>query len=206
MRATPLLVTALCLTVSTFALAGVSFADKGPKAKKVKTEVRATLASCCGDPEPDSSGKAKRKAEARNEVVEKDEFEGKIKVPVPSTGLGIANEATAASADIRLVLSHGGTPYAECLFEFDELETEEEDGEIQTEAEYKVNVRLQLKKGTPILQARKGTCDTDLGTAGIQTGVPNVREDDTTTAILVVNPDDRTKDIPFLEGTFTKKK
>lgn len=205
MRAHPLLITTLCLTVSTFAFTGMSLA-KGPKAKKVKTEARAELTPCCGDPlpEPDAKGKAKRKTETRSNVVQNDEFEAKVKVPVPSTGLGIIDEATATAADLRLILARSDTPYAECLLEFDEIETEDEDGEVQTEAEYKVKVGARLRKGVLVLQEDKGECDTDLAAEGVQAGVPAVQEGDVATVSIV--PPAPASAIPFLEGTFMKKK
>jgi hypothetical protein len=200
----PLLATTLCLTVATCTLVGVSFAGSKTSKPVKQTEFRAKLEPCCGEPELDATGKAKRRIQAPNSKKQKEEFDGKITIPVP--GLGITDEATAMEADLRLLLSREDTPYAECLLEFDEFETEEDEGESHSEAEYTVNVRSQMRKGIALQQARKGTCDTDLGTEGIQLGVPDVQAGDVITATLVVDPEDRSQDIFFLEGTFAKKK
>lgn len=189
-----LLVTTLCVAVSVFMFAGVSQAKKGGSSgSKVKIEVRAELEPI-GTSEPDAEGQARHKKETRtkNEVItiKKDEFKATVNVPVPSLGLGITDEASAENADIRLILSHDGADFAECLLEFDEVE--DEDGEDQ--AEYKVDVRI--KKGA--VQAKKGVCDVDLVTTDIQSGVPDARANDVATARLVAGG----TSTDFLQGTF----
>jgi len=196
-----LLITTICLAVSVFLSAGVSHAKKG--GSKVKVEVEADLQPCgavapatspCAPagipPESDAEGQAKHKKETHKGVVKKDEFKGTVKIPFPSSALGIIDETAAEGADIRLILSRAGFDFAECFLEFDEIE--EEDDEVQ--AEYKVDVRI--KKGA--VQAKKGVCDVDLSTAGIQSGVPDAQADDVATARLVAGgtPTD------FLQGTF----
>lgn len=198
-----LLVTTICLAVSVFLSAGVSHAKSG---SKVKVKVEADLQPCgavapatspCDPtgtpPEPGAEGKAKHEKETRNGVLKKDEFKGTVKIPVSLTSaLGIVDQTAAENADVRLILSRGGTDFAECFLEFDEVE--DEDGEI--EAEFKVDVRI--KKGS--VQAKKGVCDTDLAIAGIQSGVPDAQADDVATARIVAGgtPTD------FLQGTFEK--
>lgn len=208
MRTLPkrLLAAPLCLAVSVFMLAGVSYAKKG--GSKVKVEVEADLQPCGASalatspcdptgipPEPDAEGEAKHKKETRNGVIKKDEFKGKVKIPIDQNSqLGIIDEAAAEGADIRLILSRAGVDFAECRLAFDEIEAE--DGEDR--AEYKVDVRI--KKGA--VQAKKGVCDVDLTTAAIDSGVPDALADDVVTATLVTNPANRTLDVDFLQGTF----
>lgn len=207
-----LLVTSLCLAVSVFLSAGLSHAKKG--GSKVEVEVEADLQPCGASalatspcdptgipPEPDAEGEAKHKKETRNGVVKKDEFKGKVKIPIdPDSQLGIIDEAAAEGADIRLILSRAGADFAECRLAFDEIEAE--DGEDR--AEYKVDVRI--KKGA--VQAKKGVCDLNLTTAAIDLGVPDAQAGDVVTATLVnptetnKNPADRTLDVDFLQGTF----
>jgi hypothetical protein len=199
-----LLVTTICLAASVFLSTGVSHAKKG--GSKIKVKVEADLQPCgavapatspCDPagtpPEPDAEGTARHEKESKSGVVKKDEFKGKVKIPVdPSSQLGIIDEAAAEGADIRMILSRAGTDFAECLLEFDEVE--DEDGEDQ--AEYKVDVRL--KKGA--VQAKKGMCDIDLLAAGIQSGIPDAKAGDIVTATLVVNSANRTLDVDFLQG------
>lgn len=205
-----LLATTLCVAVSVFIFAGAGHANGGSSGSKVKVDVRAELEPCgavapatvpCDPagtpPEPDAKGKVRHQKEIRKGVLKKDEFKGNVKMRVhPASALGIVNEASAQNADIRLVLSRNGTDFAECLLQFDELEEEDEDEEIQ--AVFKIHVRM--KKGT--VKVTKGVCDIDLGTAGTQSGVPDVQADDLATATLVRNPADRTQDIDFLQDTF----
>ena len=206
-----LLVTTICLAVSVFVSAGVSHAKKG--GSKVKVEVEAEIEPCgalapatspCATggtiPEPGAEGEAKHEKETKKGVVKKDEFKGKVKIPFPSSALGILDETAAEGADIRLILSHAGTDFAECRLVFDEIEEEDGDDDDDDDdddavmAEYKVDVRI--KKGA--VQAKKGVCDVNLSTTGIQSGVPDAQADDVATTRLVVGgtPTD------FLQGTF----
>jgi Fe-S cluster assembly iron-binding protein IscA len=198
-----LLVATICLAVSVFLSAGVSHAKSG---SEVKVEVEAELEPCgalapatspCATggtiPEPGAEGEAKHEKETKKGVVKKDEFKGEVRIPVdPASVLGIVDEAAAEGADVRLILSRAGVDIAECRLAFDEIEEEDDDDEVQ--AEFKVDVRI--KKGA--VQAKKGECDIDLLTAGIQSGVPDAQADDVATARLVVGgtPTD------FLQGTF----
>jgi len=213
-----LLITTLCLAVSVFMLVGVSHAKKG--GSKVKIEVEAELESCgavapvtspCNPagvpPESDAEGEAEHKKETHNGVVKKNEFKGKVKIPVdPGSQLGIIDEDTAEEADIRMILSRDNgtgffTDIAECRLAFDEIETEnEEDDDEDSEeyAEYKVDVRI--RKGA--IQAKKGVCDMDPTTATVDLGLPDAQAGDVVTATLVVDPANRALDVDFLQGTF----
>lgn len=212
-----LLVTTICLAVSVFLSAGVSHAKKG--GSKVKVEVEAELQPCgassgttspCAPgetpPEPNAEGEAKHEKETKKGVVKKDEFKGKVKIPVdPASALGIVDEAAAEGADIRLILSRPSADFAECRLVFDEIEEEDgEDGEDDDDdavmAEYKVDVRI--KKGA--VQAKKGECTT---MAGVPV-VPDAKAGDVVTATKVdlteaaLNRSLRTLDVDFLQGTF----
>lgn len=170
-----LLVTTLCAAVSVFMFDGVSHANGG--GSKVKLEVRAELEPFDGSPEPDAEGKARHKKETRTKngvtTIKKDEFKATVEFPVPSLGLGIADEAAAEDAEVLLILSRGSSDFATCLMEFDEVEDDE--------AEFKVDVRR--RKGT--LRERKGTCGES---------VPDAQAGDVATATL--------NGTPFLRGTF----
>ncbi|PTL34851.1 hypothetical protein CLG94_12720 [Candidatus Methylomirabilis limnetica] len=203
-----LLATTICLAVSVFLSAGVSHAKKG--GSKIKVEVEAELEPCgavaaatspCAPsgtpPESDAEGKAEHKKETHKGVIKKDEFKGKVKIPVdPASALGIVDEDAAEGADIRLILSHADGPgsftdFAECRLAFDEIEEEDDDDEVQ--AEYKVDVRI--KKGA--VQAKKGVCHINLATTA-ELGVPDARAGDLVTATLITGGT-RTD---FLQGTF----
>ncbi|MBI4638481.1 MAG: hypothetical protein HY727_19245 [Candidatus Rokubacteria bacterium] len=165
-------------------LIGSSFADEN-------TRIRTRLEPCCGTPEPDSHGRADRSVHTRDVLVLSDRLKGKVEIPIPSPGLGIAT-TDAAGADMRLTLSRAGVPYAECSLVLDGDEDESD------EASYSIDVDLTLKNGTMVLRERKGTSDVDLATDGTQPGVPAVQDGDIATATLAsVDPA-----IPFLEGIF----
>lgn len=205
-----LLVTTLCFAVSVFMSAGAGHANGGSSGSKVKVDVRAELEPCgavapatvpCDPagtpPEPDAKGKMRHQKEIRKGVLKKDEFKGNVKMRVhPASALGIVDEASAENADIRLILSRNSTDFAECFLQFDEFDDDDDEEEIQ--AVFKIHVRM--KKGA--VKVTKGVCDVDLGTAGIQSGVPDAQDGDLATATLVRNPADRTQDIDFLQDIF----
>ncbi len=150
---------------------------------------RARLRPCCRDPEPRAEGRAERRV--RPDRL-RDRFRVNVEIPIPSQGLGILTPDDARAADIRLSLSRADTPYAECLLQLDDPQ------EVEDQAEYQVDLR---RLGS-FLQQRKGTCDTDLGTGGVQAGIPEIQEGDGATATVVKDPEDRTQDIDFVQGTF----
>ncbi len=180
-----LLATTLCVAVSVFMFDGVGQANGGSSGpKKVKIDVRAELEPFDASSEPDPEGRARHHKEIRKGVIKKDEFKAMVKIPVPAPGLGITDETTAENADIRLVLSGAGVGSVECLLEFDEIEEDDDDDELQ--AVFKIHVRM--KKGE--LREKKGMC---IMTGGSHV-VPNAQDGDTATATV--------NGTPFLEGTF----
>lgn len=193
MRTQPVVVAALGLLVLPFLLIPRHLAHADDQVR-----FRTALEPCCGEPEPNAEGKAERRIQTKKGEVWKDRFKGQVEIPIPSPGLGISSPEEAVAADMRLILSRAGTPYAECVLAL--AEDEEDEGE----AEYRVDVEWRVKKGVPILRQKKGTCNIDLATEGAQAGVPDVRAGDLVTAVRVQNPADRTQDLPFLEGVFTQ--
>jgi len=168
-----------------FALAGSAEAKKGngKGGGNEKVELEAELEPCCNTPEPEAEGDSERKSKTKDGVSKEERFKAEVELPIPNA-LGI-DQSNAQSADIRLILSRAGTNYAECLLVFDEIE--DDDGEV--EVEYKLDLRVK-KNGK---QKSKGSCDV---------GLPDVEPGDLATAVLVVNPLDRSQDIVLLEGTY----
>lgn len=202
---------ALCCMAGAL-LMTVPYAEAGSKSdrdrgRKVKIEVEAKMWPSGAAPDPYAKGEAKHEQETYNGVMKKDGFEGEVKIPIgPSSALGIVDQAAAMNADIRLLLSRSGTPFAECHLDFYKIERKR--GRVM--AEYKVDVRMAYGA----LQTRMGVCDVDLtnsnaaGDAIIDSGVPNAQVNDVSTALLVDpteeydNLGDRALDDDFLQGTF----
>ncbi len=186
-------VAATVVGVLSLGIPGVVVAPAEAKSENTRVQAK-KLEPCCGEPEPEAEGSARRDIHVNKGVVKSDRLTGRVEIPVPSAGLGITDAVAAAAADIRLVLSHDGgvTAYAECLLAFQELEGDEEEGD---EAQYRVDVRL--RPGRP-LELKKGSC-TDLVT--LLAVVPDLQDGDLVTAVLVVDPADRTQDVLFLQGT-----
>ena len=168
----------------------------------------AELEPCCGNPEPEAEGESDYRKQILRGQIKQERFEAKVKIPVPSVGLGIADGSGAENADIRIRLSDSTGVYTVCYLDFVELEqeTEVEDGVSVTEIEavYKVDVRRQLlRNGTYRLQEVHGMCDIDTLTAGVQNGVPAVESGDLGTATLVtVAPGPVETETDFLSGLF----
>ena len=150
-----------------------------------RTEITASMEPALWDPEPEAGGCLRRVTVRAHGVVTADRFRAIVKVPLPSPGLGIPTEASARTADIRLILSRGGLPYAERRLVFVRVQSED-----QAEAEY----RLDLRRAPGPHPAR--TADAPPGA-----GLPDLHRGDAVTAVLVVDPNDRAKDIEFLSGS-----
>jgi hypothetical protein len=175
--------------------ANVGYAKSGPKGKSgnSSTEYEAELEPAIVAPattalEPDAEGESKYKLQVHKGTPKTERFEAKVRIPFPSTALGITDEATAQDADIQLLLSSSLTPtsyYAACALDLTEIETELEDGATKTYAVYKVDVRKEVRNGKTRNRQIHGICDTDAVTAGIQAGTPVPNADDIATAVLV---------------------
>ena len=182
-------------------------------AKAVNTEFTTDLDPCCAAPADNNGGSADYKKQVANGTTTKQErFRAQARIELPSATLGLATVADAQAADVRVILSRASVDYAECTLVMvdTEQETELEDGEVvvKTEAEFLVDIRNLLKKGSPLLRPLAGDCDIDLGTSGVQSGVPVVQAGDVATVTLVepseaaVDTASRTLDKDFLQGTF----
>lgn len=179
MRGKMFVLTALWLFGSVLVMADMSLARD--------ERLRARLRPCCGNPEPEAEGRAERRVRPDGR---RDRFRVNVEIPIPSQGLGLLTPDDARAADLRLSLSReGGTPYAECFLQLDDPQ------EVADQAEYQVDLR---RLGS-FLRQKKGTCDTDLESDGIQAGIPEVQEGDVATATVVKDPQ---QDIDFVEGTF----
>lgn len=191
-------VAVLSVVTVLFTLPDPSWARMG-SGKFAKTDVRAQLDPCCGDPEPEAEGKADRRTFSMNGTVKLDSFSANVEIPVPSSGLGISDPTTA---DIRLVLSRAGTDYAECFLvleqEDDAQVAEGDDDNEGTTAEFRVKILQVVQNGSPVVKQVQGQCDVDLGTAGVQPGVPAIQAGDVGT-VRVVGSSTSTD---FLQGTF----
>ena len=99
-----------------------------------------------------------------------------VKVPVPSTVPAVADQDAAGTLALKGVFSRLDSnsvqsSFAQCDFAFDRI-VENEEGAIF--AEYKVV--LENKKGTVVV--KKGSCDLDLVTDGVQSGIPELKRGD----------------------------
>jgi hypothetical protein len=99
----------------------------------------------------------------------------KLFFPLPSSVPNLLDETAAQDASFILEILRAGDLLAQCFYEYDHTTTEE--GIFG--AELKIDVRSRLRKnGRRTLEAKKGTCDTDLSTEGIQLGIPNLKSGD----------------------------
>ena len=168
------------------------------KAPELKTEFQAKLLPTSLEP------KARGEAEYEGKT-DKQEFEVKVKVPYPSTSLGIVDEASAVAALLQIQLSHPATtligsptPYAVCALELAEIEIEFEDGvAVEGHAVYKAAVETKSKLGVVELKEKRGACDVDLLTIGAQPGVPAVQSGDLASVSIGAIP------VELLTGVFS---
>lgn len=161
---------AVCLACSCIGAINVSVAGT-PAGSGKSTYLFATVK---GTADPSVKGWAKRVTSAirqtNGSVLTSDAFEGALLVPLPSVNLDLTSAKQAA---VSVVLSRGGSAYAECNLDLRTVLT-------NGVAEYKVAV----KNLGGYLKAYYGVCDTNLTKGGIQLGVPRVHIDDQVTAEL----------------------
>lgn len=103
--------------------------------------------------------------------VRESRFSASIKIPVPSTTPAVTTIEQASALSLKITLLRANVAYAQCSFVFNRVRSEKG----SPAAEYMVNVQKEGRK----LRLRKGTCDIDLATDGIQAGVPIARKGDT---------------------------
>ena len=120
-------------------------------------------------------GSVERKVEREKSKV-KDEFKITVHIPVPSTIPPLADENGASGLELSAALARAGQVYAVCSLALDHLELSRRFGTV---AEYKAVVRSRTKRGATSEEFKKGACDVDQATAGIQLGLPDLQAGDT---------------------------
>lgn len=185
----------LAALLSIFLAANVGYAKSGSKGKsgnsttEYEAELEPVIVAPATSPiEPDAEGEVKYRLQVHKGTPKTERFDAKVKIPFPSTALGITDQATAQTADVQLLLSSAGNPlvyYAACALGLTEIETELEDGATKTYAVYKVDVRRELRNGDIRNRQIHGICDIDTVQANVQSGTPVPNEGDIATAVLV---------------------
>lgn len=140
---------------------------------------------------PNAEGEVKYRNQIQKGTTKSERFEATVKIPFPSPALGIIDQISAQNADIQILLSSATTPtvaYAACALDLSEIETELEDGVTKTYAEYKVDVRRELRNSSYRQRQIHGMCDVNPSTAQIDAGTPAPVENDIVTAVLVTAP------------------
>ena len=148
--------------------------------EEIAFEVKGDLKTCCGRFDK-AKGEVERDVETEGAVIKKDELQAKIEIYLPALGVGVTNLATAKFADVRFVLSRGAADYAKCSLVFNGIRKELDDGLTRNEAEHKLDMRAKSKKATLRMKRKKGVCDIDLATSGVQPGLPEMFDGDIAT-------------------------
>lgn len=152
---------------------------QGGSQHESKTKVRARLAAL-GTPSSDAHGKVERQTKTKSSKLS-DRVSAKIEIPCPNPnpGLGIADCTAAESADVKVVLSRLAVglqlpvPYATCTLQFDQIETEFDDGDTREQAEFRLDVRS--KNG--VIEFRRGSCDSSQ--------IPDIKSGDSATVQII---------------------
>lgn len=178
-------------------LAPPSSAKSKNKGRSSQFKTMAQLTACCEIDVPGVKGHVDYMAKTKKGRVEQIDLKTVVEL-TPNIAA-----ALPPNPDLRLILSVGGVEYAECLLvpedeEEDEGKHDDDDEDDDNEVAYKLDLRE--KKGR--FDEKKGSCDVDLLTAGMQRGIPVIKVGDKAIITFVRDPFDRTKDIDFLTGKF----
>ena len=119
--------------------------------------------------------------------VERQAYRTVVKVKVPARLPGLDSLAGVLGADVRISLSSGGVPYAECMLP------------VQLISSRSIAIfELYLGARGDEVKPYKGVCDVDLETPGIQFGIPQMRFQDLIET--VVWADDASPGFRVMEG------
>lgn len=178
----------------------VSFAAPG-KSKKggngngnVKTEFEAELEPFVAPPPAPDTSTIEGEAEYEQKInknVDRQRFKAKVEIPVTNPSpFNITDLASAQAARLEIRLTHAGSmiPYATCFLVLKEFEQEFEDGILETEAEYVVDVRFHNQPGgSPRYREHAGSCDIANADPMIPPtqGVPAVMDGDSAAVFLI---------------------
>jgi hypothetical protein len=176
----------LFLAATLLIVALPSFAKSKGQGKSSQIKTFARLTACCGNPAPGVKGHVDHKIKIKKGRLDRVDLKAIVEA-TPNSDL------PPGPRDIRLILSDGGVEYAECL-----LVSEGEDDDDEDEVEFKLDLRA--KKGS--LYEKRGSCDADLLTPGVQHDIPAIEAGDVAIITFVQDPLDRTRDIDFLMGIF----
>lgn len=124
--------------------------------------------------------KVDRRTKFKRGVLRSDDFSAKVEIPVPLLVGGVTNVSDASAADVEAHFARGGVEFAVCQLGLDELE--EEDDNLQ--AEYKVDIRTEVKNGVARTRVKHGSCDTNLLVPGSENSIPDLREGDAVTVFV----------------------
>ncbi|MDH3587921.1 MAG: hypothetical protein OEQ74_00820 [Gammaproteobacteria bacterium] len=122
-------------------------------------------------------GKIVHEAWYDEEGVHRETFKAIVGVRVPSKVPGFDTIKGAMNADLRLVMSANGVPYAECMLAVQPVTS-------RTFVNYALDLRAMYIEMRP----NQGICDIDLNKAGIQVGIPQMHYKDLITTFVKGKP------------------
>ncbi len=155
---------------------------------KSKVEIKAKLRSGTSSSE-NPHGNATRKSRDEGNDKSRDRF--KIK-------LEFVGDDGSVDRDIRADVSSAGVLYATCYL--DQGSSDDDEGELETE--YKVDLEQRSRDTDDEFRVRRGECDTDLVTDGVQNGIPDAVSGDT----VRVYEQLESSQVELVSGTFFRKK
>lgn len=135
-------------------------------------EVKARL-SAAPNVSTQARGRVEYKSEGNSRKLER-RFRAWVSLPLPSSIPAAADINASAALSLGLTLSRAGTAYAHCQLAFDAPEAQENDDSPAARAQYRLDVRVRGNK----LPSSRGSCDLDLTTEGVQSGVPSIQKGD----------------------------
>ena len=107
-------------------------------------------------------------------IVSRVDLKSDLYVSIPSLSVGIATETDAETALVELSFSRGGVQYAICELELNRFERNRR----VRFAQYRVDLRNEMKNGTLRTKLQRGSCDTDLATPGANNLAPDMNAGD----------------------------
>lgn len=121
------------------------------------------------DPAVTSSASAGYKSESKRSRSE-EKFSVNLKIKVPSSVPAAATIDEALALPLEAVLTRAGVEYARCSFDVSKIRARRRSAAV----EYKIDLVERTTATASLFNEKKGQCDIDSATAGVQSGIPAV--------------------------------
>jgi hypothetical protein len=123
-----------------------------------------------------------------------EKFSVGLKIKIPSTVPAAATIDEALALPLEAIITRGGVEFARCTFDVDRIRARRRSASV----EFKIDLREKNSASASSFDEKKGQCDIDSATAGVQSGIPALAAGD----VISIQASLPAGNVPFLTGAF----